>query len=191
MRERYGIGEEPLALFVGRLVPHKGIEYLLQAIRQVDARLLIVGSGNYARGLKGMASSLGLEDKVIFAGRIPESEKPSYFAACDLLVLPSISRLEAFGIAALEAMATAKPVVVSDVPGIREVVEDGVEGLLADPMNPADIARKMATLLQNPKMRESMGDQGRRKVEETFAVAKVVDNLERFYERVQSTTVSS
>ncbi len=191
VRERYGIGEEPLALFVGRLVPHKGIEYLLQAIRQVDARLLIVGSGNYARGLKGMASSLGLEDKVIFAGRIPESEKPSYFAACDLLVLPSISRLEAFGIAALEAMATAKPVVVSDVPGIREVVEDGVEGLLADPMNPADIARKMATLLQNPKMRESMGDQGRRKVEETFAVAKVVDNLERFYERVQSTTVSS
>ncbi len=189
IRKRYGIREtEPLVLFVGRLVRHKGIEYLLQALRQVDARLLVVGGGDSAARLKGLASSLGLEEKVDFAGRVAESEKPEYFAACDVLVLPSVSRLEAFGIAALEAMACGKPVVVSDVPGVREVITDGVEGLLAEPMSPEDIARKIDRLLENSQERERMGLAGRHKVEKSFTVEKVVDGLEDLYLQVQSTT---
>ncbi len=116
---------------------------------------------------------------------------PGYYAAADLFVLPSISRLEAFGIAALEAMASGKPVVVSDVPGIREVIDDGVEGLLADPINPEDVAERMRELLQDPEARRRMGSRGRRKVEERFSVERVVDRLEAFYAGVQSTTLSS
>ncbi len=192
VRERHGIGEEEaLALFVGRLVRHKGIEYLLQALRHVDAHLIIVGVGDHARKLETMVSDLGLRERVVFVGRVPSRELQSYYAACDLFVLPSISRLEAFGIAALEAMASGKPVVVSDVPGIREVIADGVDGLLADPMNPEDIAGKMRDLLEDPERRRRMGSRGRRKVEERFAVRPVVDKLERFYARIQSTTLSS
>ncbi len=148
----------------------------------------MVGGGDSAARLKGLASSLGLEEKVDFAGRVAESEKPEYFAACDVLVLPSVSRLEAFGIAALEAMACGKPVVVSDVPGVREVITDGVEGLLAEPMSPEDIARKIDRLLENSQERERMGLAGRHKVEKSFTVEKVVDGLEDLYLQVQSTT---
>ncbi len=191
VRRRHEIPEgEPLVIFVGRLVRHKGIEYLLQAIRQLEARLLVIGGGDYAGKLRGLAESLGLGEKVVFVGHVPESEKPEYFAACDLLVLPSVSRLEAFGIAALEAMASGKPVVVSDVPGVREVIDDGVEGLLAEPMNPDDIAIKVRHLLEDPQERKAMGLAGRRKVEKSFTVQKVVDGLEALYQRAQSTTSS-
>lgn len=191
IRRRYAIPEvEPLVIFVGRLVRHKGIEYLLQAIRQVDARLLVIGGGEYASRLKGLAVSLGLGEKVVFTGHVPEAEKPEYFAACDLLVLPSVSRLEAFGIAALEAMASGRPVVVSDVPGVREVITDGVEGLLAEPMNPDDIASKVRRLLDDRQERKRMGLAGRRKVEKSFTVQKVVDDLEELYQQAQSTTSS-
>ncbi len=192
IRQRHDIGEgEPLVLFVGRLVRHKGIEYLLQALGEVDARLLVVGGGDYASRLSGLASSLGLEGKAIFVGRVSESEKPEYFAACDLLVLPSVSRLEAFGIAALEAMASGKAVVVSDVPGVREVITNGVEGLLAEPMNPEDITAKIQQLLENPEERRRMGRKGRAKVEKNFTVSRVVDGLEELYLQVRSTTSSS
>ncbi|MFQ5838818.1 MAG: glycosyltransferase family 4 protein [Thermoplasmata archaeon] len=189
VRERHGLETgEPLVLFVGRLVRHKGIEYLLQALRQVEARLLIVGSGDYVPELERLVSYLGLEGRVVFAGRISSEELPAYYAACDLFVLPSVSRLEAFGIAALEAMASAKPVVVSDVPGVREVIADGVEGLLAEPMNSEDLAAKIRVLLSDASRMKKMGRRGRRKVEDAFTVEKVVDRLEEFYTRVQSTT---
>jgi glycosyltransferase involved in cell wall biosynthesis len=190
-RQRHGIGpEEPLILFVGRLVRHKGIEYLLQALHHVDARLLIVGTGDYAPELRILTSAMGLEDRVVFAGWVDSRELPSYYAACDLFVLPSVSRLEAFGIAALEAMASGKPVVVSDVPGVREVITDGEEGLLAEPMDPLDLASKMRELLADSRRRRQMGQKGRRKVVKTFTVERVVDRLEEFYESVQSTTSS-
>ncbi len=191
VREKHGIGEEqPLVLFVGRLVRHKGIEYLFQALVNLDARLLIVGSGDHASFLQKMASALGLGEKVIFAGKVSPEVLPSYYAACDVFVLPSISRLEAFGIAALEAMASGRPVVVSDVPGVREVISDGVEGVLAEPMNPEDIAYKIGTLLRDPAQGHKMGSRGRRKVEQDFALNRVVDRLEDCYARLQSTTFS-
>lgn len=191
VRSRHAIGAgEPLVLFVGRLVRHKGIEYLLEALAHVEARLLVAGAGDHEAPLRRMAAALGIQGRVTFAGRVPTKDLPAYFAAADVFVLPSISRLEAFGIAALEAMATGTPVVVSNVPGIREVIDDGREGLLAEPMNPEDLAAKVRRLLEDPERRRAMGAQGRRKVEKVFAVQRVVDRLETFYREVQSTTRS-
>jgi glycosyltransferase involved in cell wall biosynthesis len=96
-------------------------------------------------------------------------------------VLPSVSRLEAFGIVALEAMASGKPVVVSDIPGVREVIADGKEGLLADPVNPEALGAKIRILLADDRKRSAMGKAGREKVEGEFSIAGVVDRIEDVY----------
>ncbi|MFQ6013486.1 MAG: glycosyltransferase family 4 protein [Thermoplasmata archaeon] len=190
VRARNGIPEsEPLVLFVGRLVPHKGTEHLLRAMAELPAHLLIVGTGPRELLLRKMATLPALRDKVHFAGRVSFAELPRYYAACDLSVLPSTSRLEAFGIAALEAMASGKPVVVSDVPGVREVIEEGREGLQVDPIDTRDIASKIGTLLDDEGLRKAMGDRARQKVERRFSLASVVDRLEAFYEGIHSTMV--
>src|SRR5947207_13469151 len=90
---------------------------------------------------------MGVADRVQFLGRVSDEQLPEVYAACDVFVLPSVSRLEAFGIVALEAMATGKPVIVADIPGVREIIEDDQDGLLDDPVNPRDLADKLRRLL--------------------------------------------
>jgi len=162
--------EGHMVLYVGRLVPHKGVEFLLEAAPMMDAsaHLVIVGTGPWREALERSAKLLGIEDRVTFAGSVPYEELPAYNRAADVTVLPSISRLEAFGLVGLEAMASERPVVLSDIPGVREVIQDGREGLLARPVDPADIAEKVNALLADPVLRHKMGQRGRRRVLEKF-----------------------
>ena len=180
VRERHGI-DGNIVLYVGRLVFHKGIEYLIESARYVDATFLIVGSGNKERELRRFAANRGLKRKVRFVGRVSEKELPEYYAAADVFVLPSVSRLEAFGIVALEAMASGKPVIVSDIPGVSEVIVEGVQGIRARPMDSKDIAKKINTLLKDEDLRKRMGIAGRRLVEEKYTWNKVVEDVERVY----------
>ncbi len=182
-RERHGIPPgESVVLAVGRMVPHKGMENLIEAAVHVPyARFLLVGGGPELDSLRRFAARLGVADRVAFAGQVPGEILPAYFAACDVFALPSVSRLEAFGIVALEAMATGKPVVVSDIPGVREVITDGTEGLLADPVNPEDLALKLRTLLADDRKRAVMGRAGREAVERSYSIEGVVDRIERVY----------
>jgi glycosyltransferase involved in cell wall biosynthesis len=183
IRARHGIREgQSVVLFVGRMVAHKGIENLLEAARSVAyAKFLLVGGGPELEPLRRLAARLGVAERVTFTGQVSREDLPSYFAACDVFVLPSVSRLEAFGIVALEAMASGKPVVVSDIPGVREVIVDGKEGLLADPVNPDDLGGKIRILLADDKKREVMGRAGRVTVEGNFSVEHVVDRIEQVY----------
>ena len=162
--------EGHMVLYVGRLVPHKGVKFLLEAMPEIrtSAHLVVVGTGPWAETLEGTARAMGLEGRVTFVGAVPWGELPLYYRAADVTVLPSISRLEAFGLVGLEAMASERPVVLSDIPGVREVIEDGKEGLLAKPVDPADIATKVNTLLDDPDLREEMGKRGRKRVLENF-----------------------
>jgi glycosyltransferase involved in cell wall biosynthesis len=163
-------------------VPHKGIEHLVEAAKHVPgAMFVVVGDGPFLPDVRRLAAEFGVEDRVHFVGNVPHRDLPAYYAACDLFVLPSVSRLEAFGIVALEAMATGKPVVVSDIPGVREVVTDGVEGLLAEPLHAEDLAAKIRSLLDDPERREQMGVRGRQKVEAKFGITQVADAVERVY----------
>ncbi|MFQ6127391.1 MAG: glycosyltransferase family 4 protein [Thermoplasmata archaeon] len=184
IREMHNIGnDEKLVLFVGRLVSHKGIEHLLDAAKLVsDARFVIVGGGEFAEEFTRRSHHLGTAGNVIFAGRVPYSDLPKYYAACDLSVLPSVSRLEAFGIAALEAMSSGRPVVVSDIPGVREVITDGEEGLLCEPMNPEDLAKKISLLLEDDATRLRMGSKGREKIEKCFDIGTVAKKVAEVYE---------
>jgi len=176
---------QQIVLWVGRVVPHKGIENLVEASKYVEnARFIIGGWGPHLPAIRRLAKSFDVEDRVIFSGRLARSELPRYYAACDVFVLPSVSRLEAFGIVALEAMSSGKPVVVTDMPGVREVVSDGVEGLLCEPLNAEDLAEKINRLLADPVLRSRMGRAGRKKVSAEFGIRRVVDKLEAVYKEV-------
>lgn len=181
VRERLGIPpERPVALLVARIVPHKGIEHFIQAARFVPyAEFLVVGDGPQLEALKRLAASIGVQDRVRFLGHV--RDLPEVYAACDVFVLPSVSRLEAFGIVTLEAMATGKPVVITDIPGVREVIEDGLEGLLADPMNPEDLGAKIRIVLADPARGRAMGLRGREKVLASFGADRVVSLNEAVY----------
>jgi glycosyltransferase involved in cell wall biosynthesis len=81
-------------------------------------------------------------------------------------------------------MATGKPVVVADIPGVREVIEDGKQGLVFDVMDAEDLASKLTTLLEDPELRKSMGDEGRKKVEKQFLISTVADQVEEVYKNL-------
>src|SRR5438874_5855662 len=177
--------EVPIVLLVGRIVPHKGVEHFVEAARYVpDARFLVAGGGSSLDAMKRLALSMGVADRVRFLGRISDDRLPEVYAACDVFVLPSVSRLEAFGIVALEAMSTGKPVIVADIPGVREIIEDGRDGLLADPVNPRDLAEKIRRLLSDPEARRTLGARAREKVLESFSIEQVTDRIEAAYRAV-------
>src|SRR5207245_5336086 len=186
IRDRLNIPREtPVALLVGRIVPHKGVEHFIEAARFVpEARFLVVGEGSLLEAMKRFAGTMGVTDRVRFLGRVADENLPKVYAACDVFVLPSVSRLGAFGSVAVEAMATAIPVIDADIPGVREVIEDGREGLLADPMNARDLAEKIRRLLGDPEARRVMGERGREKVLASFGIERVTDQIESVYRAV-------
>ncbi|MEE9151269.1 MAG: glycosyltransferase family 4 protein [Thermoplasmata archaeon] len=186
IKKRHGLEGKKVVLFVGRLVYHKGLDYLIDSAKLMPKNVcyLIVGSGDYMDKLKRRVKYRCVEDRVIFTGTVPFDDIPKYFAACDVFVLPSISRLEAFGQVVLEAMASSKPVIVSNIPGVMELVNDGEEGLHAEPMNAGDIAEKINLLLSDPDLRKKMGENGRKMVEKEFTWEKVAKQMEAVYEEI-------
>ncbi len=160
----WATGPGPRILFVGRFEePRKGFTYLLKAMPLVrqqfpDARLIVVGSGRPER-YDTLISRLGIWG-VDFVGMATAAELPRYYASCDLFCAPSIHG-ESFGIVLLEAMASGKPVVASDIPGYASVMTDGREGLLSPPKDPTGIALAIVRLLADAELRRRCGAQGR------------------------------
>jgi glycosyltransferase involved in cell wall biosynthesis len=197
--ERFRPGLDPSALrrelrldgrrvlvFTGRLVPHKGVDVILQALRELpdEVTLVVIGAGPTLPGLIGLSRRIGVEARVRFCPRVSDDDLPRYLALGDVFVFPSQNRLEGFGLAVAEAMASGLPVVIADVPGVREVIEDGREGLLAEPLLSGDLAEKVGRLLADERLARSMGEAARRRAEERYAVARVAGQLIRLYERL-------
>lgn len=184
-RERHRLGARKVALFVGRLTAHKGVEEFIRAAAWTgdDVVHLVVGDGPHRARLEALAERVAPE-RIVFAGRADARDLPSYYRAASVGVLPSTSRLEAFGIAALESMASGRPVVVSRMPGVEEVIQDGVTGLLADPLNAEDLGAKIRRIMEDDELARSMGKAARARVEERFTLARIADELERVYARV-------
>mgnify|MGYP000279973057 FL=1 len=194
IRESYGIKEdEPMILFVGRLVGVKGVDKLIMAMPHVlqkypKAKLVVVGVGDLQEYLTNLVKIMRLHDIVkLNFNFISEEERILHYAACDVAVFPSL--YEPFGIVALEAMSMERPVVVgaAGVSGMREIVicrgEDQC-GFHIDPSNPSDIAWGINSALENPEKRKQLGKNGRKRVLEEFTWDKIAERTIELYEQI-------
>jgi glycosyltransferase involved in cell wall biosynthesis len=193
VRTRYGWKPDDLVvLFVGGLdTPHyfKGVDHLIRAVAFIPnscVKLLVVGDGDLRPRYEALAASLGLGAHAVFAGQVRDEDLPAHYAACDLTVLPSVTRGEAFGIVLLEAMACAKPVIASNLPGVRSVVDHDVNGLLTPPGDAGRLSQAIAALLASPDTRQRMGEQGRRKVVARYDWPTVVERLQAVFDEVMA-----
>jgi phosphatidylinositol alpha-mannosyltransferase len=162
-------GNGPIVLFVGRLEYRKGFRYLLRAwpwVREVvpGARLLVVGA--YTRRRKRPYVMYARERRIYgvrFVGAASDGELPRYYRTADVFCAPSTG-FESFGIVLLEAMAAGVPVVASDIPGYRSVLQHGVQGQLVAPRDPPALAKAIIGLLSDAEQRSRLGQAGRLKV---------------------------
>ncbi len=171
-------------LFVGRLRYYKGLNYLLEAMRQVsDAQLVIVGIGPMEREWKTLAVALGVSERVVFAGEISDAKLPAYYAATDIFVLPASERSEAYGLVQLEAMASGKPTVCTELgTGTSYVTVNEQTGLVVPPRDPHALAAAINRLIDDPGLRARMGAAGRARVLQEFTIEKMVDRVMAIYQ---------
>lgn len=193
--ERLELGGKYVLLTVARLDVRKGHDMVMRALRKVTEQrkadggreevvYLIVGRGQEEKRLRRLASELGLEDKVIFAGYVLDAELPRYYNVCDVFVMPNritqetslAGDLEGFGISFLEAGACGKPVVAGRSGGVEEAVRDGVTGLLVDPNSEEEIAEAILRLLEDRAWAQELGKQGRRRAE-TLSWQKLAEQV--------------
>lgn len=209
---------EPSLLYIGRISPEKGIHVLLDAFARVqavcpNARLDVIGPDsatpldflvrltrdastaalrrfyprNYLVQLKEQAAMRGVVNGHLhFGGSVPHALTPDRYRQAALLVNPSLS--ESFGMSLIEGMACGLPVVATRVGGMVEVVDDQRTGLLIAPDDPAALAQSILDLIRDPARRQSMGDEGRRRILERFTWEKVTENLVGQYKKALKRT---
>jgi len=161
LRRRY---PQPLLVFaLGRHVYYKGFEFLIRALAGLpQAMLLLGGQGPLTSELAQVAHANGVAGRVVFLGRIPESELAAYYHACDVFCLPSVEPAEGFGIVQIEAMAAGRPVVCCELGnGVTWVNRDGVTGLVVPPADVAALAAALSRLAGDPALRARLGAQAR------------------------------
>ena len=201
LRERHGTTGRRVIVSAGRLERLKGLDLLLDAIVALRARggfddvlLLCIGGdsgdgrdqsghpGGERGRLEARVAALGLADSVRFLGAVGADELAGLDALADVVAVPSMT--ETFGLVALEALAAGTPVVASAVGGLRDVVEDGVNGILVEGRDPADFATALARILGDPGTRARMSENGRRHAS-TFSWQRSADRLLHLYDCVE------
>jgi len=175
----------PIVFTVGRHVHYKGFDVLLRAMADIDALLIIGGTGPLTADLKRQAAASGLQDRVLFAGYVPDEELVAFYDACDVFTMPSTNRGEAFGLVQLEAMHLGKPVVSTRLgTGVEFVNVEGETGLLVPPGDVSALRGAIQRLLADPELRRRLGDAGRARVASTFSVAQMVQGTLDVYRSV-------
>ena len=173
-----------VVLYVGRLSPEKNLPYLLRAFQALAqrtnrCRLWIAGTGVIERTLVKLSRELDIASKVRFLGQVDHADLPQYYAGCDVFVLPSL--LETQGLAVMEAMRCAKPVIVTDrIVSARELVDDGGNGYIVDPDSVADLTEKLWRLSGDPGLCSAMGRASRQR-SECYNPDRIVTELEGHY----------
>ena len=190
VRAAYHIGDHPVVGFVGRLIANKGITTVIAAMRQVwktnsEVRLLIAGAAppSSKQDVLRLHELSTLErSRVIQICDFTDADKAAIFDALDVFALPSVG--ESFGIAYLEAWMCGKPVIGADIGPTRDVIHDGVDGLLVKPNDSTALAEKIIALLSDPLRREQMGQSGKKKTLARFTWNRIIDKMEYVYRDV-------
>ncbi|WP_420645711.1 glycosyltransferase family 4 protein [Candidatus Leptofilum sp.] len=173
-----------MLLFLGRKSQYKGLELVVKAFQKLQAEfpnILLVAAGPETDESKQLWQRYGNLSNLIVLDKVTDAEKLNLLQACDLLVLPSVG--EAFGIVYLEAWLLGKPVIGADITAVRNVIRDGVDGLLAEPDSAASVQEHLATLIKNPALRQEMGQNGRNKVLANYTIHQMADRLEEAYRK--------
>jgi lipopolysaccharide/colanic/teichoic acid biosynthesis glycosyltransferase len=159
----------PIALFVGRLVPYKGVEFLLRSLPEAEVAAVIVGDGPLRSSLEALSKSLGVESRTFFQGAADDEAVAAWYGACDMFVLPSVTRAEAFGLVQLEAMARGKPVICTRLPtGVPWVNVDGITGLTVPPGDSRALSAALQRLAGDATLRRRMGEAARERFDTEF-----------------------
>ena len=185
-RRRLGLSADDVVFgVVGRLEPEKDHRTLLHAFRALldrprSAHLLIIGDGSLRGELESHSRNLGLERNVTFLGA--RADIPEVLAALDVFVLSSVN--EGVPVSVVEAMGAGKPVIATDVGGLRLLVKPSVNGLLVPPANPAALEAAMRALSVDPARRQEMGIRGRLLATEFFGIGTMINRYQEIYESV-------
>jgi len=193
LREQLGLSEgTPIVFSVGRMVYKKGFEYLIRATPAIlrehpEARIVLAGGGDLQDKLVSLVKQLGVEDSVIMPGWVSRDKLPVYFSGCDLFVLPSVvdqqGNVDGLPNTLLEAMASARPVVATEVAGVPLAVKDGENGLLVPEKQPGELAAAINLLLRAPELRVQYGEASRERVENDLNWATTARNIIDLYKR--------
>lgn len=188
--KRYGISRDRFnVLFVGRVIPQKGIPVILRALYRIQpsirTRLIIAGKSKnaaYPARLKQLAKALRIE--LLFLGEIQHEQIHQLYPLADCIVCPS-QKHEAFGLVNVEALASGIPVIASKNGGIREIIEDGHDGFLVTHYkNPLGFANRLARLAKHPELAQSMGANGREKALLHYTWQATASRLETTYQHL-------
>ncbi|HEV2139112.1 MAG TPA: glycosyltransferase family 4 protein [Nitrososphaerales archaeon] len=187
LRQRLGVEDDFVILYVGRLAWNKGLQYLIEGMHEIrkeipNSKLLVIGRGRLEAVLREQVEASGLAEVIKFLGTVPDEILPRYYACSDVVVAPSI--FEPFGLVPLEAMSMRKPVVACSVGGIPEAVHDGQTGLLVPPKDSKAIADAVVSLRNDPVLGERLGSNGRRLVEEQFTLSAMAAKTRQCYGRL-------
>lgn len=185
-RKKFGIEPSDRIIgFVGRLHLQKGLSYLVEAVSQIcraepDARIMIVGEGPFGSTINKQVSESRLGDRILFTGQ--QSNVPAMLSLMEIFILPSL--WEALPLALLEAMESGRPVITTPVGGIRDVVEQGVNGILIPQENPAAIAEAVIRLLRDKALAHRIAKAGQETVRKRFSVEQQIESTESIYREV-------
>ena len=187
LRKMHGFSQdEKIIISVARLIPRKGIDYLIKATALVlehlpNVRLIIVGDGTHRAELEKLIEQLKLGDVAKIIGLISHNQIPEYLNLADVFVIPSL--YEPLGIVTIEAMACGVPVIGSNVDGIPDVIEDGKNGILVPPADEKQLADALLTLLQDEKLRNRYAQEGLKTVKDKFLWETVLMKIEQEYNK--------
>ncbi len=192
-RRQYALDNEKIILFTGRLVYEKGIQHLIAAMPKVlqgyhDAKLIIAGKGGMIDELREQVKNLNIENKVYFTGYLNSKQIAKMYKCADVAVFPST--YEPFGIVTLEAMLAGIPVVVSDIGGLNEIVEHGVNGMKSYTGNSNSIADSILSLLYDQRLTSEIVKNAKLKVKNEYNWAKIAQDTHFTYQKAICQTMA-
>ena len=192
-RRNYAADNEKIILYAGRLVFEKGVQHLIGAMPKIlqnynDAKLVIAGKGGMTEELKSQVEYLGLGSKVYFTGYMDHKSLCKLYKCADVAVFPST--YEPFGIVALEGMLAGNPIVVSDIGGLNEIVEHGVNGMKSYAGNSNSIADSILTLLYDHKLCNEISKNAKTKVKELYNWTKIAQDTHFSYQKAICETMA-